>query len=235
MEKHLFYVPDITHPETVMPADESRHCIKVLRLKAGDELYITNGTGKLYRCTLLDEDYKKALVKIEGEFESKPPRAYRLHIAIAPTKNISRLEWFLEKCTEIGIDEITPLLCENSERQVIKPQRLNKIIIAAAKQSLTASFPVINKTSKFKEFIEGEHQGEKYIAYLDKKSSSLKAKYTPGKNVVILVGPEGDFTGSEAQEAVARGFAPVNLGEGRLRTETAGVVACTTIALLNEE
>lgn len=235
MERHLFYVPDIEHPETVMPPDESRHCIKVLRLKAGNDLYITNGKGGLYACTLLNEDPKKAMIKINEDFESRPERDYKLHIAIAPTKNISRLEWFLEKCTEIGIDEITPLLCKNSERRTVKPERLEKIIIAAAKQSLTACFPRVNEAVKFNDFIEKAISSQKFIAYLDNSSSPLKTKYEAGKDVLIVVGPEGDFTGNEIKKAVEQGFLPVTLGPGRLRTETAGVVACTTIAVLNEE
>jgi 16S rRNA (uracil1498-N3)-methyltransferase len=189
----------------------------------------------MFRCTLLNDDPKKVQVRILGEFEARPKRKSRVHIALAPTKNMNRLEWFIEKCTEIGIDEITTLICENSERRVVKTERLQKIIIAAAKQSLTSTFPSVNEAVSFSTFIKIGHEMEKFIAYLNEGSSPLRAKYTPGNDVLILIGPEGDFTSREVEEALKEGFAPVTLGKGRLRTETAGVVACTTIALINED
>lgn len=235
MEKHLFYVPEITSPESVLPEDESRHCVKVLRLTQRDEILITDGKGKLFRGELMNEDLREARVSIIEEFRGRPERKYHLHVAIAPTKNISRFEWFLEKCTEIGIDEITPVLCENSERKIIKPGRLEKIIVAAAKQSLTATFPRLNEAKNLFELLSADHRGEKFIAYLSDESSPLKTKYQKGSDVLILVGPEGDFTENEVERAVKNDFEPVTLGQGRLRTETAGVVACHTIALLNED
>ncbi len=235
MEKHLFYVPEINPPESVLPEDESRHCIKVLRLRQGDEILITDGKGKIYSGDLMNEDPREARVSIIEEFRGRQERKYHLHIAIAPTKNISRLEWFLEKSTEIGVDEITPVFCENSERKIIKPARLEKIIMAAAKQSLTATFPRLNEARNLFELLSADHLGEKFIAYLSDESSPLKTKYPKGSNVLILVGPEGDFTENEVERAVKNDFEPVTLGHGRLRTETAGVVACHTVALINED
>ncbi len=235
MEKHLFYVPEINTPESVLPEDESRHCVKVLRLRQGDEVFITNGKGKLYSGELMNEDPRGARVNIIEEYRARPERKYHLHVAIAPTKNISRFEWFLEKCTEIGIDEITPVLCENSERKIIKPGRLEKIIVAAAKQSLTATFPRLNEARNLSELLNTDLRGDNFIAYLSDKSSPLKTKYQKGSDVLILIGPEGDFTENEVERAVKNNFEPVTLGHGRLRTETAGVVACHTLALINED
>jgi len=235
MEKHLFYVPEINPPESILPEDESRHCIKVLRLRQGDEILITDGKGIIYSGDLINEDPRGTRVSIIEEFSGRPERYYHLHIAIAPTKNISRLEWFLEKCTEIGIDEITPVFCENSERKIIKPVRLEKIIVAAAKQSLTATFPRLNEARNLSELLGTDHRGDKFIACLSDKSSPLKIKYQKGSDVLILVGPEGDFTENEVEHALKNGFEQVTLGHGRLRTETAGVVACHTVALINED
>lgn len=234
MEKHLFYVPQLTYPEQFLPEEESRHCIKALRMKKGDRVLVTDGKGKIFFGSLLSEDPRGVLVSLDEEFEGRPPRDYRVHIGLAPTKNISRFEWFLEKCTEIGIDEITPLICENSERKVIKPARLEKVIIAAAKQSLTGKFPLLHEEKDFSEAVRFPGNLERYIGYLDQDSIALKAKYTPGSDVLILIGPEGDFTPEEVADASVNGFIPVTLGPARLRTETAGIVACHTINLLNE-
>ncbi len=163
-------------------------------------------------------------------------RNYNIHVAIAPTKNINRFEWFLEKSTEIGIDEITPMICQRSERKVVKPERLNKVITSAMKQSVKAYHPVLSEATTFKDLISRKHAGEKYIAYIEEGTHpSLKSLYTPGKDAIILIGPEGDFSPEEVLMATDMGFKTVSLGTSRLRTETAGVVVCHTLALMNSE
>jgi len=235
METHLYYSNTIHAGEAVLPAEESRHCIKVLRQTTGDEILVTDGKGTLYRCRLINEDPRKTLVGIISEEKDSSSRDYKLHIGIAPTKNISRLEWFLEKCTEIGIDTITPVICEHSERKIVKKDRMERIILSAAKQSFKPTFPLINNSVPFNDILKFAGTDEKYIAYLDPQNKdSLKSKYSGGKDVLILVGPEGDFSEKEVYMAREAGFTPVTLGPYRLRTETAGVVACHTVSILNQ-
>jgi len=230
----LFYTPDIKGDEPyTLNEEESRHCIRVLRLGHSDIIHLTDGRGNIFKTRIIHPDLKKCeveIIEINKEFEK---RNNHLHIAIAPTKNINRFEWFLEKATEIGIDEITPVICDHSERKVIKHDRLNKVIIAALKQSLKAYLPRLNQATTFKEFIRAEYTSEKYIAHLDKDNKQLKEVYSPGADALIFIGPEGDFSNNEIKEAIQRDFTPINLGFSRLRTETAGIVACQTINLLN--
>ena len=160
---------------------------------------------------------------------------FRVHIAIAPTKNIERIEWFLEKATEIGINRVTPLLCRFSERKEIKAERLEKVMISAMKQSLKAYLPQLDELTRFNEFIQQPFDGQKYIAHCDNQHRDLlRNKVIPGQNYLILIGPEGDFSTEEIELALKHGFQPVSLGESRLRTETAGLVACHTVNLLNQ-
>ncbi len=229
----LFYSPDIDNKNELFTfsKDESRHIVKVLRKKETDLLTITNGKGLIYNVEIVDANEKKCTVKIINSF-SKKERNYRLHIAIAPTKMNDRMEWFLEKATEIGVDEITPIFCENSERKVIKKDRFNKIIQSAMKQSLQATLPVLNDPINFKDFIANNHLGEKYIAHCDKQhKTQLKSLELLETNYTILIGPEGDFSKKEIELALNANFKAVALGNNRLRTETAGIVACHTIAL----
>lgn len=231
----LFFTPDIKDDSSyVLNENESKHAIKVLRLKEGDQITLMDGKGCLYSATITNDSSKKCQVSID-EKKYYPPKNYHLHIAIAPTKNNDRIEWFIEKATEIGIDEITPIICSNSERKVIKTDRLYKRAVAATKQSLTPYLPIINEPISFDEFIETGFNGAKYIAHCyEFDKTNLKDSYNLQENCVILIGPEGDFTQEEVSKGIKQGYVPVSLSNSRLRTETAGIVACHTINLINE-
>ena len=233
----LFYNPTITKntKQITFEKTESRHIVRVLRKKEGDLVFITNGLGYLFTAKIILANDKKCLVKII-ESENKPAtKNYYLHIAIAPTKLNDRFEWFLEKATEIGIDEITPILCEHSERKVVKMERMEKIIHAAAKQSLKFTFPIINEPTTFKKFIETSFEGKKLIAHCENTTkNSLKSILQKKDKTTILIGPEGDFSPNEIQQSLEHNYIPVSLGESRLRTETAGVVATHSVAFINE-
>lgn len=233
----LFYNPTITKntKQITFEKTESRHIVRVLRKKEGDLVFITNGLGYLFTAKIILANDKKCLVKII-ESENKPTtKNYYLHIAIAPTKLNDRFEWFLEKATEIGIDEITPILCEHSERKVVKMERMEKIIHAAAKQSLKFTFPIINEPTTFKKFIETSFEGKKLIAHCENTTkNSLKSILQKKDKTTILIGPEGDFSPNEIQQSLEHNYIPVSLGESRLRTETAGVVATHSVAFINE-
>lgn len=232
----LFYSPHIDSAEFKLPEEESKHCLRVLRLRIGDNVFITDGKGNLHEVTLMDENIKGCNVQIINSKTEYQKRNFSLHIAIAPTKNINRFEWFLEKCTEIGINEITPMFCEHSERRNISAERLNKVIIAALKQSCKAYLPKLNPAISFKELMKSNTNSSKYIAIceedIDKKH--LKEVYQKGENAIVLIGPEGDFSKGEIQLAYESGYKPVSLSKSRLRTETAGVVACEIINLIND-
>ncbi len=231
---NLFYSPNIIEPITILTEEESKHIIRVLRKAAGDIIYFTDGNGFKYNGKIIDANPKKCIIEIFNKKEGDDKRNYTLHIGIAPTKNIARFEWFLEKCTEIGIDSITPIICDHSERRDIKPERLNKVITSAMKQSLKSFHPELNYKKKFQELISENIEGDKFIAYIDNEVTlELKEAYTPGSNVTILIGPEGDFSPEEVEIAKTYGYIPVRLGKSRLRTETAGIVACHTITLAN--
>ncbi len=233
----LFYNPTITENDTQFTFDkiESRHIVKVLRKKEGDTLYITNGNGKLFTAKILFANDKKCSVQIIKVDDKKKPWNYYLHIAIAPTKNNDRLEWFLEKATEIGIDEITPIICKHSERKVVKEERLEKVIVSAMKQSLKFHLPKLNPAISYSNFIQQEFEGDLFIAHCEETDKkSLKNELKPQQNITLLIGPEGDFSSKEIEIALSHNFIPVSLGESRLRTETAGIVATQSIAFFNE-
>ena len=231
----MFYCPDILHSFT-LSEEESQHAVRVLRLQAGDELEVVDGAGGYYLAVVTNPHPKHCEFEIKETITEYGKRDYRLHIAIAPTKNIERLEWFIEKCTEIGVDEITPLLCRFSERKIIKPERLEKIIVSAAKQSLKAYFPILNPMCSFRDFIQQTTVSQKFIAHCyEQDKQLLQQVYQKSSDAVILIGPEGDFSPEEVQAAIQHQFQPVSLGSSRLRTETAGVVACHTVALMNEK
>lgn len=232
---HLFYVPDILE-NSILSEEESRHAVRVLRLKEGDTIHLVDGLGGFYTARIIEPHPKRCAFEILTKEQREKPHSYRLHIAIAPTKNIDRFEWFLEKCTEIGIDEITPLLCRYSERKQIKPERLEKIIVSAAKQSLKTHFPVLNPIIGFEEFVSTVEAEQKFIAHCyDGQKKHLKELLGPEKEVLILIGPEGDFSREEVDLALTAGFEEISLGNARLRTETAGIVACHTVALGNHK
>jgi 16S rRNA (uracil1498-N3)-methyltransferase len=234
----LFYNPNISklEKEVTFDKEESRHIVKVLRMKDGDTFKITNGKGSFFSAEIINANPKGCLVKIISE-EMQQPLPYRLHLAVAPTKLNDRYEWFLEKATEIGISEITPIICDHSERKTIKPERYEKILQSAMKQSLKAYLPVLNEAVSYKDFINSEKisEGLKCIAHCEETDkNSLKAVLLPNQKITILIGPEGDFSSEEIELAKQAGFIPVTLGESRLRTETASVVACHSVAFINE-
>ena len=233
----LFYNPELTIDTKQFSFDkiESRHVVRVLRKKVGDKIFITNGLGQLFTSEILLVDDKKCLVKIVSLETQKNDRNYYLHLAIAPTKLNDRFEWFLEKATEIGIDEITPVICEHSERKEIKIERMEKIILSAAKQSLKFHFPKLNEPITFNAFMKTNFSGQLFIAHCEETSKkSLKSELKPAINTTILIGPEGDFSTKEIQQSLANNFIPVSLGNSRLRTETAGIVAVHSVAFVNE-
>ena len=233
----LFYNTEITQSDKQFTFNktESRHIVKVLRKKIGDQLFITNGKGKLFTSEVSIASDKKCVVIIISVEDKTKPWDYYLHIAISPTKNIDRFEWFLEKATEIGIDEITPILCNHSERKVIKMDRLNRIIESAMKQSLKFNFPKLNELTSLSDFIQQKNDGDLYIAHCEKTDKNLlKTVLKPNQNTTLLIGPEGDFSISEITTAIQKGYLPISLGESRLRTETAGLTAVQTISFINQ-
>ena len=232
----LFYNPNITETATsfVFDKEESKHIIKVLRKKEGDILFVTNGFGYLFTSEIIIASDSKCTVKINS-FEKQEKSKFHLHLAVAPTKMNERYEWFLEKATEIGIQEITPIICEHSERKVIKTDRFQKILESAMKQSLHYYLPKLNEPIAYKDFIKKGFHGQKFIAHCEETDKkSLKNELENGKDVTILIGPEGDFSVKEIQLAVENSFIPVSLGNTRLRTETAAVVACHSVVFANE-
>ena len=224
----LFYL-EKPKDKIILSADESKHVTKVLRKKEGDTLSLTNGKGDLYKAEITIADIKKCKLQIISTEKKEKQHNYYLHIAIAPTKNMDRFEWFLEKATEIGIDEITPIICKHSIRKVIKHERGNKILLSAIKQSLRYHLPKLNEATNLNDFIKKDFNGTKYIAHCEdgeKKELKLEDKV---KKYLILIGPEGDFSKKEIKLALKNQFKAVSLGISRLRTETAGIIAAHTI------
>lgn len=233
MEKTIFYTPDIlSNPE--LPAEEAQHCIKVLRKKEGDEILLTDGKGNFYDAEIVQANPKHCIVHITKSVFQEKNRNFNLQIAFAPTKNIDRVEWFAEKATEIGTDRFSPILCQYSERKEIKPQRIEKILVSAMKQSQKAHLPQLDEMQPFSQLIKQEFDGQKFIAHCyPQEKPTLKEAYKKGMNALILIGPEGDFSEKEVEEAIRAGFQPISLGESRLRTETAALAACHAIHVLN--
>ena len=236
---YLFYCPNIETKQT-LSEEESAHCVRVLRYTVGDEILITDGRGTTYTARITNPHPKHCDFEIISSEKQEPHHAFHLHIAIAPTKNIERMEWAIEKCVEIGVDEITPLLCRFSERKQLRTDRLEKIILSAAKQSLTPYLPVLHELTPYDEFLRSQESGirsqdQRFIAHCYKDEKRLlKDEIERGRDVLVLIGPEGDFSEKEVADALQSGFAPVSLGNSRLRTETAAVVACHTAVLINE-
>ena len=222
---HFFHVPN---PSTcILPEEESLHATKVLRLGVGDLIRLLDGRGGVYEAEITQPHAKRCCFRILSEIHMGTGRNYRLHVAIAPTKNIDRLEWFVEKAVEIGVDEITPLMCRYSERKKLNNDRADKILVAACKQSMQAVFPKLNTFTTFEQLVESATEDCKCIAHcypLEKNDFNV---YISGqKDILILIGPEGDFSADEVETAISKGFVPVSLGNSRLRTETAGILAC---------
>lgn len=233
----LFYNPTIDENTESFSFDkeESRHIIKVLRKKDSDILFVTNGLGYLFETKITLASDNKCTVEIIS-LKKEAPKKYHLHLAVAPTKMNDRYEWFLEKATEIGIHEITPIICDRSERKVINPERFEKIILSAMKQSNELFLPKLNNAITLKEFIKQKNEGLQLIAHCEETDKkTLKSVLKPNESVTLLIGPEGDFSEKEIALALENQFIPVSLGNTRLRTETAAVVACHSVAFFNEE
>jgi 16S rRNA (uracil1498-N3)-methyltransferase len=235
-DMHLFYDKDISGDFHVLGDEESRHCTKVLRLVIGDQVFLTDGLGNFYTTVIAESHQKKTILKITNCEKEFGKRSYRIHLAVAPTKMNERFEWFIEKATEIGVDEISPIICKNSERKIIKTDRLNRIAEAAMKQSYKAYHPIINEAIDFAKFIKQTHNyDQKFIAHSDDYSGDnfLGKAIQMQSSYLILIGPEGDFTKDELLLAKAAGFIEIGLGNSRLRTETAAVVACNIVSTVN--
>ncbi len=226
----LFYKADFGETQMLDETD-SKHCIKVLRKAIGDEVWVTNGLGDMYQCTITDANPKKALLKTTQHLVEFQKSSRRIHLAIAPTKNIDRITYLVEKATEIGLSEISFILTTNSERRIIKTDRVERVAISAMKQSLKAYLPKVNELVTYEEFIANNTSNQKFIAHLSEKSSPLES-YSPENDVCIVVGPEGDFTDEELSLAEQAGYKQVSMGTSRLRTETAGLVGVTLLNLL---
>lgn len=233
---YLFYAPNIA-VEPVLPEEESGHCVQVLRRATGDEIMVTDGVGNLYRCAITNPHRKHCEVKIVSVETPAPLHEGFIRICVAPTKNIDRLEWCIEKCVEMGVDEIVPILCDHSERKTVNIERLNKILVSAAKQSLKTRFPVLQPLTKMTDL---HLNGDKFIAHCIEGYKPTDNKYALQQRVVrghettILIGAEGDFSPQEVKWALENEYIPVSLGTARLRTETAAIVACHTAVLINE-
>lgn len=230
---HVFYTPDI-RTKAELPEEEAQHCIRVLRLTTGDEITLTDGKGNFYRAEISAASNKRCLVNIIETVYQQPLWPCHLHIAMAPTKNMDRNEWFAEKATEIGFDELTFLNCRFSERKVIKTERIEKILVSAMKQSLKARLPQLNEMTDFDKFIARDFNGQKFIAHCyEGEKPLLRDALHKGQDALVLIGPEGDFSEEEVKKAIEKGFIPISLGKSRLRTETAALVACHTMNLMN--
>ena len=228
----LFYLEN-PKKEIILSNDESKHAIKILRKKEGDILNFTDGKGNLYKTVITNSNIKRCELKLVSSKQIEKQHNYHLHIAIAPTKNIDRFEWFLEKAAEIGIDEITPIICSRSERKIIKYERSKRILLSSIKQSLKYHLPKINESVSFNNFIKRDFNSSKYIAHCEDIIKNDLKKVPSDSNYLILIGPEGDFSNHEIELSLQNQFKSVSLGLSRLRTETAGIVAAHTINMIN--
>lgn len=238
---HLFYCPDIATSLT-LSEEESHHCVKVLRLVEGDEIDVVDGNGTWHHARITMAHQKRCAVEIMHSEDCAPHWPHKIVVGIAPTKNIDRIEWMIEKTTEMGIDRIIPLQCRYSERKEVKPERLRKILVSAMKQSLKATLPVLDAMTPVMQVIKMPWEGKRYICYCDmtlprEQRKNFAREYDITQDALILIGPEGDFSSEEVAAALDAGFIPVTLGDSRLRTETAAVQAvasCHTILQLDE-
>jgi 16S rRNA (uracil1498-N3)-methyltransferase len=231
---HVFYTPDIETDQYILNEDESKHCSRVLRLNLNDTVHLIDGRGGFYEAIISSASKKNVTLSIVNKQFEYGKRNHYLHIAIAPTKNIDRLEWFLEKATEIGIDEITPIICDRSERKIVKEERLEKVITSAVKQSLTAYHPKLNPAKSYSEFVKTNVASQKFIAHcMAGDKVFLNQKITLHQSYTIIIGPEGDFTPNEVNLAIENNYSQLSLGSTRLRTETAALAACFETNLIN--
>ncbi len=229
---NLFYNPQIVGDTFQLDEAESKHAVRVLRLAVGNSVILVDGKGGWYEATILEDHPKRCLLKIESHTPDYRPLPYHLHLAISPTKNMDRFEWFLEKSTEIGISAITPLLCHRTERRSLKPERLEKVLISAMKQSLKAFKPTLNDPVKLKDFLAIDHPGSRGIAHCLPNERKGLDELIRSDRYTLMVGPEGDFTEEEIEAALKAEFIPFHLGQSRLRTETAGIYIAAAIQLL---
>lgn len=229
-----FYAPDIETTLT-LPQSDSQHCVRVLRMQPGDELEVIDGRGHRFRCVLADAHSKHAAVEIIEKTDMPLSWQQKITVAVAPTKHMDRMEWMVEKLTEIGVNRIIPLLCRRSERKEIKTERLEKIAVSAMKQSLKSVLPVISPMTPLRQVITEFGETQRFVAYCDPAvpRRDLCMAYRPGKDAVVMIGPEGDFSPEEIEETLNSGWIPVTLGDNRLRTETAAIVACDTFHIID--
>lgn len=232
---NVFYLPDAQLGTISFPEEESKHIVKVLRMKEGDRFCVTNGNGSLFDAELVDAHPKRAMADLSNQRNGYDIRDYKLSIAIAPTKLNERTEWFLEKATEIGIDEVKLFASYHSERRAANVERFRKIVVSAMKQSVKSKMPMVEEMVSFDKLVKQNFDGQKFIAWIDDDvKDQLCDLYKKGENAIVLIGPEGDFSKEEVELAKENGYVPVSLGEARLRTETAAVVACHTMQLINQ-
>ena len=235
---HRFYCPDIADTLT-LGEEDSKHCVKVLRMGEGNTIEVVDGNGTLYTCRITMAHPKRCAVEVTERMQQPPHWGHRIVLGVAPTKNLDRIEWLVEKCVEMGVDRIIPLRCHNSERTVLKTERLKKIMVSAMKQSLKATLPLLDEMTPVAQVLAEPFEGTRCIAYCDEQLPrgqrlTLTGVYQPGQDVMVLIGPEGDFSPEEVQAARDAGFMPVTLGESRLRTETAGMMAVAAIHALDQ-
>ena len=234
---HRFYCPDIAETLT-LGEEDSKHCVKVLRMGEGDTIEVVDGNGMLYTCRITMAHPKRCAIEVVERTEQPPHWGCRIVLGVAPTKNMDRMEWLVEKCVEMGVDRIIPLRCHNSERTVLKTERLRKIMVSAMKQSLKATLPQLDELTPVEQVLAESIGGTRCIAYCDamlprEQRQTLPSAYRPGSDVLVLIGPEGDFSPEEVQASREAGYVPVTLGESRLRTETAGLMAVAAIHALD--
>jgi 16S rRNA (uracil1498-N3)-methyltransferase len=232
----IFYAPDISGNDFTLDEKESGHCIRVLRMKSGAPVRVIDGKGNLYEAVIVNPDPRRCSLAVTSVIRDFEKRDYRLHIAISPLKNYERFEWFIEKSVEIGVDEITPLICANTEKPGIKKERVSNLIISAMKQSLKSTLTILNEPCMFHDFIRINHTETRMIAHCSGEfpKSRIGEVYTAGDNALLLIGPEGDFSKEEIITAISSGYNSVHLGSSRLRSETAGIAACHSIYYINQ-
>lgn len=231
----IFYSAEVENGKALFSREESGHCLRVLRMRRGDSLAFTDGKGTLYEGVITVDDLKGMTVTVTSEKSDPTLRNYRLHMAISPLKNDDRLEWFIEKAVETGIDVITPVICTRSEKRRIRKERLEGIMLSAMKQSARCTLPLLEDPDTLEGFLSRALEGKKIIATCDSSFDriAITTAFARGDDVTILIGPEGDFTTDEVSAAIGAGFVPVHIGTGRLRTETAGIAACCSVSLAN--
>jgi len=235
---HRFYCPDIADTMT-LGEEDSKHCVKVLRMGEGDTIEVVDGNGMLYTCRITMAHPKRCAIEVLDKQHQPPHWGHQIVLGIAPTKNLDRIEWLVEKCVEMGVDRIVPMRCHNSERTVLKTERLKKIMVSAMKQSLKATLPLLDEMTPLEQVVAAPFEGTRCIAYCDEllpreARRTLVEAYRPHQDVMVLIGPEGDFSPQEVQAACSAGFVPVTLGDSRLRTETAGMMAVAAIHAVDQ-